>query len=137
MLKYETRTHRPLVKQIAYDFGRNHQSLYELDRQFAIQEEKLKGRDLELYDRDIKYQKLKEEQKKEWLIKAAAIASKQLELPFSFKLSFNKFNGYKVEYNGKVFETYNYLFDDYIQNLLNYTIMSKRGSGKTGKIFFN
>ena len=45
MLRYETRNQKPLVKQIEFDFGRNYNSLYELDRQFAIETEKLKGRD--------------------------------------------------------------------------------------------
>ncbi len=139
MLKYETRTHRPLVKQLEFDFGRNYESLYQLDRQYAIEVEKLKGRDLELYDRDIVLNKNKQFQKKLWLIQKAAGATKYLEGSISFKLSFNEFNGYKVEYNGKVFETYNYLFDDYLQKILDckIIIMSKRGSGKTGKIFFN
>ncbi len=121
MLRYETRNQKPLVKQIEFDFGRNYNSLYELDRQFAIEVEKLKGRDLELYDRDIVLHKNKLLQKKLWLFKEAQkclnVIYKCRKQPISFKLSFNKFNGYKVEYNGKVFETYNYLFDDYIQKI--------------------
>lgn len=98
-------------------FNRNYQSLYDLDRQYAIQYEKLKGRELDHYDKEIKYDKMKNEHKKQLLIIEAAKASKLLELPISFKLTFNEFNGYKIEYNGKVFETYNYLFDDYIKKI--------------------
>ncbi len=118
MLKHNTRTHRPLVKQLCYDFGRNHESLYELDREWAIRVEKLKGRELNHYDRTINDDRRKNEQKKEWLMEEAeALLSQSIDKKKSFKLSFNQFNGYKVEYNGKVFETYNYLFTDYIQKI--------------------
>ena len=117
----EKRNKKPLVKQINYDFGRNHESLYRLDREWAIKTEKLKGRELVHYDRSIRDQKRKEFQKKIWLMISTQEALNVIyglrKRPVSFKLSFNEFNGYRVEYNGKVFETYNYLFDDYIQKI--------------------
>ena len=126
MLKYEVRNKNPLVKQIDYAWGRNHLSLYKLDREFAIEKEKLTGRDLTLYDRDIELQKRKEWQKKEWLIRSAQKymdkyyeENKELKKKdlVSFKLSFNEFNGYVIEFNGDRFETFNYLFDDYIEKI--------------------
>ena len=120
MLKYSNRNHRPLVKQLEFSFGRDYNSLYDLDRVWAIKVEKLKGRDLKLYDRDIELQKNKDFQRKTWVIKTSALLlEKSLQKTKSFKLSFNEFNGYKIEYNGKSIETYNYLYDDYVQKILN------------------
>ena len=118
MFHYNFRPKNPLVKPNNYDFGRNHQSLYDLDRDHYIKMERPDKRDLIYYDRGIAYEKKKEDQKKEWLMKEAQeLLNKSPQKKKSFSLTFNEFNGYKVEYNGVVFETYNYLFNDYIRRV--------------------
>ena len=120
MLHYKNRNHKPLVSQTEFFFGRDYNKLYKLDRKYAIEEENLSGFELRLYDKDIEQQKRKEEQKKVWLMNKSQNHLNQLENKISFKLSFNKYNGYRVEYNGKSFETYNYLGNKYILEIFGY-----------------
>ncbi len=118
MWRFGNRNRKPLVKQLEFDFGRNYDKLYELDRNWVIEKEKLKGRELDRYDRNIELEKQKQYQKKVWIL---IEAKEQLEASTiknkSFKLSFNEYNGYRIEYNGKVYETYNFLFDEYVKKI--------------------
>lgn len=111
----------PLIKPKQY-LTNTHNDLYDMDREWAISVEKLSKRDLRLYDKDIVDVRRYTEENKSKLI---VFTQKKLKILLdldkdisSFKLSFNEYNGYIVEFKDKKIETYNYLNYLYINIIL-------------------
>tara|TARA_R110000787_G_scaffold13365_4_gene41998 strand:+ start:177 stop:554 length:378 start_codon:yes stop_codon:yes gene_type:complete len=121
MLKHCFTNNSPLIKP-KYYLENNHEDLYHKDRDYAINTEKLIGNDLRLYDRDIVDVRRYTEDKKIKLLQSTIETLKlfkENERNIStFKLYFNEYNGYILEYNGKKIETYNYLNELYVKIIL-------------------
>ena len=116
MLQYRFTNTKPLAMPTIF-LNYSYEELYKLDRDYAIEKEKLKGRDLKLYDRDIKLFKEKLQQEKEWLMEYVLERTNNIK---SFKFCFNKYNGYDIRYKNKTIRTFNYLKSMYIDILLTY-----------------
>jgi hypothetical protein len=116
MLNYYLRINpSPLIKQNELNF----EELYKLDRTYAIEKEKLKGRELDLYDKSINLDKRKYLEKKVYLIKLIIELFTEYKKIDNFKFNFNEYNGYYIKYEDFEFTTYNYLGDEYIKEIIN------------------
>lgn len=121
MLQYSQRRNPKPLEKPQYYKNKNHDDLYKLDRIFVVMVEKFGRGDLHQYDRNMRYERDHEHNLKCELIRDTTRILKNIckyrEDDLSFKLSFNDFNGYKIEYNGKKYETYNYLGDKYVMDI--------------------
>ena len=126
MLKYSFQINKKLRKPI-YFIGANEERLYQLDRQYAIEKEKLKGRDLDLYDKEMTELRRNNWTKKEWLMRECAdltesfkyrktkYLKRKIKRNLKVKFHLNEYNGYVIQVNKERYETFNNLTNEYMR----------------------